>query len=151
MKLVLFLFCFFSAHAFAGEQFFSRNYIISCVGSAARTYYHNPDIMLAIAKTESKFNPYARNYNRNGTVDIGLMQINTSWIPVLEQYGIKEKDLWNPCINAKVGAWILWNNKKKYGNTWNAVGAYNAHAIDNRRKYVRLVWRNYSLIKGTKN
>ena len=109
--------------------------------------------MLAIVKTESKFNPYAKNYNKNGTADIGLMQINTSWIPVLERYGIKENDLWNPCINAKVGAWILWNNKKMYGNTWNAVGAYNAHAIDDRKKYVKRVWHNYSLIeiKGTKN
>jgi soluble lytic murein transglycosylase-like protein len=50
----------------------------------AGMYKVHPDILRAITKVESNFNPRALNKNQNGTYDIGIMQINSSWIPVLE-------------------------------------------------------------------
>ncbi len=43
----------------------------------ADTFPENPSIMIAVAKAESGLNPLATNRNKNGTRDIGLMQINS--------------------------------------------------------------------------
>ena len=43
----------------------------------AKTFPENPMIMLAIAKAESGMNPLASHKNTNGSVDIGLFQINS--------------------------------------------------------------------------
>lgn len=81
---------------------------------------------MAIAKVESGFNPKAIGpKNKNGTFDVGMMQINSGWFDTLEKYGIKPGHLTNACTNIFVGAWILSNNVRRYGKTWQAIGAYN--------------------------
>lgn len=70
-------------------------------------------------------NPEARGINPNGTYDIGLMQINSSWLQTLKTYKLNEKSLKDPCLNLKVGAWILSRNVHQYGWNWEAIGAYN--------------------------
>ncbi|CAA2929090.1 transglycosylase SLT domain-containing protein [Arsenophonus endosymbiont of Bemisia tabaci] len=43
----------------------------------ARSYYQtNPDYLIAIARQKSKFNPDAKNKNKDGSFDLGVMQIN---------------------------------------------------------------------------
>jgi len=59
----------------------------SCIEEASRLYGINPIIVYAIIKTESGFNPKAINKNKNGSYDLGLMQINSSWLPTLSKYG----------------------------------------------------------------
>ena len=40
----------------------------------------NGDVeMVQIAKAESRLNPKAYNENRNGTIDVGIFQINSTW------------------------------------------------------------------------
>ena len=63
---------------------------------------------------------------RTGTVDIGLMQINSSHLPWLSKYGIAREHLLDACTNVHVGAYLLAENMQRYGDTWEAVGAYNA-------------------------
>lgn len=96
-----------------------------CWEDAARDYGIPAEVLKAVAKTESNFNSEAMNRNPNGTHDIGMMQINSTWLKTLESYGITESDLRQPCTNIKVGAWVLSNNAKKLGWNWNAIGAYN--------------------------
>lgn len=43
----------------------------------AEAFPENPEIMIAIAKAESGMNPSAVNKNTNGSVDLGLFQINS--------------------------------------------------------------------------
>ena len=38
------------------------------------------------------------------------MQINSRWPPVLQQHGISEQTLLDPCTNTYVGAWFLARN-----------------------------------------
>ena len=105
----------------------------ACWDDAAARYQVNSSLLHAIARTESALNPQAINRNRNGSRDIGLMQINSSWLPVLARHGIAERDLLDPCTNIRVGAWILAQNFQRLGSDWNAVGAYNARTPALRR------------------
>lgn len=111
--------------------------------AVAAKYRLNPYLLFAIAKTESGLKPLVKSKpNADGSYDIGLMQINSSWLPKLSRYGITEASLYDSCINLDVGAWILAENMGRLGNTWNAVGAYNAKSPDKRVVYARKVLRN---------
>lgn len=78
------------------------------------TFPEEPDIMLAIAKAESKLNPHAINRaNRNGSVDTGIFQINSI-------HGYDEEYIKNEDNNLKIAreiyekqgvtAWASYNN-----------------------------------------
>lgn len=118
-----------------------------CFGEAEAKYNLPKDILKAIATVESGFNPKAVNKsNKGGSVDRGVMQINSYHLKTLKGYGISKEDLFKPCLNIHVGAWILWDSIKRHGNTWKAVGAYNARSEDKRKVYVAKVakaWRQY--------
>ncbi len=111
-----------------------------CWGDVEARFAVSRYLLLAIAEHESGLNPHAVNHNENGSYDIGLMQINTSWLPVLKPYGIGFEELKNPCINLNVGAWILANNFILYGKNWRAVGAYNAKTEIKRVHYAQQVF-----------
>lgn len=85
----------------------------------------DPWMIYSVAKVESGNNPLALNKNRNGTYDIGIMQINTVHLPILAKYGISRDDLWNPETNIHVGAWVLGGCIKKHGYTTKALDCYN--------------------------
>jgi soluble lytic murein transglycosylase-like protein len=114
----------------------------ACWEEAAERYGMNPHLLYAIAKTESNLNPSAINRNKNGSYDIGLMQINSRWLPTLRKYGIEESQLWDACVNIQVGAWVLAQNMQRMGNSWEAVGAYNARTPELRVRYAQKVYRN---------
>ena len=108
----------------------------------AGTYYNiDYRVLKAIAKVESGFNPYAINVNKNRTVDIGIMQINSSWLNRLSLYGINQNHLYNPCYNIYLGAWILRQCINKYGNTWKSIDCYNKGT--RARENSLYVWKVY--------
>ncbi len=107
----------------------------ACWDAAAQRYQVSSALLYAIARTESGLNPLAVGRNGNGSRDIGLMQINSAWLPTLASHGITERELFEPCTNIEVGAWILAGNVARLGYTWDAVGAYNAQNPALRRAY----------------
>jgi soluble lytic murein transglycosylase-like protein len=109
-----------------------------CWEKASQHYGISSALLKAIAKTESNFNSSAHNQNNNKTYDIGLMQINSSWLPILSEYGITEASLQDACINVIVGAWILKQEQLRYGNTWKAVGAYHTGAATHKTESKKL-------------
>lgn len=129
-------------------------HVYACLSQASAKHKIPLPLVLAIAETESGFNPKAIRSpyvagNSDGSVDFGLMQINSSWLPKLAKYGITTNDLFNPCINADVGAWILGQNIARMGYNWNAVGAYNAVSPDKRVIYASKVSSKMSKYLGT--
>ncbi|UXH80271.1 lytic transglycosylase domain-containing protein [Roseateles amylovorans] len=111
----------------------------ACFDAAGMRYSVSPALLRAVAQQESGMNPLAINRNRNGSTDIGLMQINSSWLPLLERHGLRQQDLWEPCTNVMVGAWILGGNFKRMGVTVAALGAYNTSDPQRRERYARQV------------
>ena len=114
--LLTLLISFLNAFALSNQE---------CFDIAGERYGVDPTLLQAIAIQESSLNPNAINKNKNRTYDIGIMQINSFWIPILKEYGIKEKDLADPCQNIVVGAWILSRCLSIFGKTWKAVDCYN--------------------------
>lgn len=110
-----------------------------CLLDAAKRYAVSPRLLWSIAKVESGFNPRATNINTNGSMDIGLMQINTGWLPTLSRYGITRDHLFDPCVSLYVGAWVMAQNIQRHGPTLKALGAYNAVDPDKQLRYVRKV------------
>ena len=58
--------------------------------------------------------------------DFGLMQINSHWFDRLSEFNVNETNIYNPCFNVHLGAWVLSSNFSSHGYNWNSVGAYNA-------------------------
>jgi len=96
----------------------------NCYLDAGTSYDIDPLLLYSIAEVESNHDPDAVN-NSNGLA-IGLMQIHDWWFPLLQTYHISTSDLFDPCQNLMVGAWILKQQISIFGNTWNSVGAYYA-------------------------
>lgn len=116
-----------------------------CFQEAGEEYRISPQILEAIARVESNFNPRAINRNKNGTYDFGVMQINSSW------YYTLGKEWWmtlgDPCSNIKGGAKILSGCMKKYGYSWDAIGCYNSQTPGKREKYALTVFRQLQNIQ----
>lgn len=124
-----------------------------CWEAAARYHGIDPWLLYAIGYTESRHNPNAINRaNKNSTRDVGLMQINSSWLPTLRQYGISEANLYNACASTYIGAWIMAKNFKRYGYSWEAIAAYNVGSLNTPgrqkvgRAYAERVYANYAML-----
>jgi len=116
-----------------------------CFDEAGAMYGIHPNILRAIAKVESNYQTRAINWNRNGTYDFGVMQINSNWAYTL---GFERwKTLGDSCSNIKTGAMILAGCMKKYGYTWDAIGCYNSQTPDKRDRYARMVYHQLQSIE----
>ena len=111
----------------------------ACFEEAAARYQVPSVLLKAISRVESAGNPSALNRNKDGSFDIGHMQINSRWLPKLSHFGISRDQLWDPCTNTLVGAWILAQNVQRIGYSWSAVGAYNAASPVMRDRYARKI------------
>lgn len=127
---------------------------VSCWDTAARYQGLDPWLLYAVGYTESTHNEkIISRPNRNGTYDIGLMQINSSWLPELRKHGITQEKLLEGCTSIYVGAWILSKSIKRYGYSWEAIAAYNVGSVDTPRRrelglrYAQRVYRNYDRFK----
>jgi soluble lytic murein transglycosylase-like protein len=111
----------------------------NCFDDAAAYQHVNPLILRAIAWQESHNRADAMHVNANGSVDYGVMQINTIHLPALARYGIGKEALMSPCKNVYIAAWQLRRQVIKYGNTWAAVGAYHSATPALRDGYARQI------------
>ena len=119
----------------------------ACWDAAATRYGVSRELLYAIARTESGMNPFAIGRNVNGSHDIGLMQINSTWLPALAPHGIGEHELLEPCTNIQVGAWILAGNVQRLGYTWEAVGAYHTADPALARAYAARIYRELHTVR----
>lgn len=99
------------------------------VGKSAEQYGLEPELVYAVIRAESSFDPDAQS--RAGA--LGLMQLmpeTFDWLQQKEGGGIAytEEDLFRPEINIKYGCRFLSMMTRKYGVLRTALCAYNAGA-----------------------
>lgn len=99
--------------------------MFDCLLPVAAAYQVPHEIVESVIISESS----GRNVvstNRDGSQDIGVMQINEWWLPILKRHGIERKDLMNVCTNIAVGSWILGYEYSSLKNWSEALASYNA-------------------------
>lgn len=102
-------------------------------------------LLYAMGQVESSLNPSAIAHANNGTHSIGIMQINSSWFPELQEAGITEDQLYDPCTNIRVGGWILAQEIERYGYSWEAIGAYYAGSYTEKDRHWKIKhYKEYS-------
>jgi hypothetical protein len=86
--------------------------------------------------------------NTNNTVDIGPMQVNTIWVPVVaSHWRATPADTYaalrdNFCANVEAGTWILRQAiDQAHGDFWEGVGFYHSHNPGHKADYLRKVLR----------
>lgn len=110
-----------------------------CIDDAARYQHVDAHVLRAIAYHESRMQPATLNRNTNGSVDIGVMGINSVHLGELAGYGIRPGHLRDACTNAYIGAYYLRLKIDKYGNTWRAVAAYHSETPALGAAYVNAI------------
>jgi soluble lytic murein transglycosylase-like protein len=118
-----------------------------CAAWVEQVYEVPAPLVQAIASVEAG-GPGIVHRNRNGTEDLGWMQINSSWLPVLSGYGYtRDLLLRDPCANAIAGAWILRRYYARFADWTLAIRAYNvgpdlSGGYDYARRVI-LRWRGF--------
>lgn len=128
------------------------------------------DILRAVSKVESGGKTCAINLNGkayfpktfneassflSSSADFGIMQVNKYW---LNRLNLNHKAIFYPRINILVGAFILSEEFKAFGNTWKAFGGYHrgrgfeSSKLKTKRsiEYYYMVRRAYDKIKESK-
>lgn len=108
-----------------------------CFEAAAQRYNVPAALLWAVAKVESGFNPTAVNWNRNGSLDYGVMQINSVWLKTIGEE--RWMALGDPCFNIHMGAYVMADCLRRFGYTYEGIGCYNADSHDKRIRYATKV------------
>lgn len=112
---------------------------IECINKAAVEYYVPAKLIISVLKTENG-RIGTESKNKNGTVDLGPMQINSSWLPTLYRYGFTKNDVqYDPCKNVEIGTWILSNSIASEASLNKGIGDYNSHSDYYNIKYRTMV------------
>jgi hypothetical protein len=83
--------------------------------------------------------------NRDGSHDLGPLQVNSWWVPKLARRTGKPAALirwWlvhDPCFNVNVARWIFLTGLAQSRDYWKAVGAYHSPTLWRQRTYAARV------------
>jgi hypothetical protein len=101
---------------------------------AAATAYHLPVHALPAIQAAEGGYIGAVSPNRDGSHDLGLMQVNTRWVQPLAQSTdlpprtVAVRLIYSPCFNIVCAAAILRGYiVETHGNVWQAIGDYHSH------------------------
>ncbi len=128
----------------------------ACLLLAAQNYAVPPAALVGIYHVEGgKVGQQVRN--KNGSYDLGPMQINTIWIPELaKKWGVSEAHAkkWvrdDACTNVGVSAWILRGHLNETHNLKEAIAHYHSrtpkYGNTYKKKVINVMYKN-SLVKN---
>lgn len=125
-----------------------------CFLAEAKRQALEPWRLLAVLKTEGgrvgAFSP-----NRDGSYDIGPMQVNTIHLADLSRvFGTSPSQLaqllaYDGCFNVSVGAWLLrTKTNEASGDFWYGIGRYHSKTPSKSTQYILSVHKNMQEIVG---
>lgn len=114
-----------------------------CFDAAARLYGVNSEVLVAIAWHESHFLHWKVHRNSDGSTDYGLMQINSRNLPRLH---LDPRSVMPPCANIVAAARLYRHEVLRWGNTWNAVGAYHSTTPALQHRYADDIAQRYLIV-----
>jgi soluble lytic murein transglycosylase-like protein len=112
-----------------------------CISKYSKKSGIPESIYYSIARVESGLNPRAINRNKNGTVDIGLMQVNSA---TARYYGYNPAELFDVCKNVEVATLKLSDCLNKWGYTLHAIGCYHSENLHYKVRYVKQFLKYYN-------
>lgn len=105
----------------------TRPVTVECVMAVAQRYQVPVEVIGGILAQEHGRLGQKRS-NRDGSYDMGPMQVNSFWLPMMRRHGVEEAHLlhWG-CHNLAVGVWILrYEQSRRPGGLWQAVAHYHS-------------------------
>lgn len=106
---------------------------LACMALVAQIYSLPPRVLPSIQAVEGG-GPGVVHRNVDGSSDLGVMQINTLWLPTLARYtrldavAVRDRLLHQPCFNIAAAGLILRNYlDETRGDLMQAVGNYHSH------------------------
>jgi len=111
-----------------------------CVIATAKRFELPETLLWSILAVEGgKEGQYTKN--KNGSIDLGPMQINSIWLEQFAEYVTPGEILYNGCVNIQIGAWILRSHiNLAGGDFWKGVGNYHSRTPLLHRRYQTKVY-----------
>lgn len=122
-----------------------------CLLNASVANHIQPEILLSIISVEGG-RIGTVSVNKNGSEDLGIMQINTSaWLKLISnaffsgnQQIARENLINDGCFNIYVGTWILSKAiSDENGDVWEGVGRYHSQNPTYKYRYIDKVKKAY--------
>lgn len=114
---------------------------LTCMALAAALNDLPPRALPAIHAVEGGA-PGSVHWNANGSADLGVMQINTLWLPALvgalgqPEAVIRDRLVRDACFNIVVAGMILrLYLDEERGDLWRAIGNYHSHTPSHHQAY----------------
>lgn len=138
-----FIAIFFTGLQARADDQYSTAQFRAYMAISAQKWGIQEELILAVAETESSAKPWAINIkgkayypkSRNEAIDlikrtlkegksfdVGVMQLN---VYTLKRIGISPDVALDPYINILIGGWLLANELRRFGYTWQAIGNYH--------------------------
>lgn len=113
-----------------------------CIKKASKIYGVPLSVLFAVLATE-RGKVGEVNHNKNGTIDVGPMQINTVHFDDARKYGLTPEILTNNgCANFFFGTWYLATLLEKH-DVWEAIGIYHSKTPYYKKRYQNRAWTRF--------
>lgn len=106
---------------------------LACMALVAQVYHLPPRVLPSIQAVEGGF-VGSVSHNTDGSDDLGVMQVNTLWLPALAQVAhlpqteVRRRLVNDPCFNIAAGGAVLRTYlNETHGDLMQAVGDYHSH------------------------
>jgi len=119
--------------------------LAACLALASHTYDVPSAVLVGIYKVEGG-QIGQEVENKNGSYDLGPMQINTVWLPELaDHWGVSQDTAYrwvrdDACTNVGVAAWILKSHFKETKSMSQAIAHYHSRTPKHGTRYKKKVF-----------